>query len=131
MEQRLDEGLELPNGDFEVAADLDSLLRMDPQSRYTAHSEAIRGGWKAPNEARKAEDLLPAEGGNSPMMQQQNYSLAALAKRDASNDPFGTATKTEAPPAIAPPEQTSAGELELREFLMHIERGLAREIAAA
>jgi phage portal protein BeeE len=81
MELRLDEGLEL-EPPFEVWMDLGGLLRMDPQSRYTAHSEAIRGGWLKPNEARQEEDLLPVRGGDTPYMQQQNYSLAALDQRD-------------------------------------------------
>ncbi|EMR5235565.1 phage portal protein, partial [Salmonella enterica] len=40
-------------------------------------------------EARKSENLPPVEGGDSLFLQQQNFSLAALAKRDASDDPFG------------------------------------------
>jgi hypothetical protein len=43
--------------------------------------------------------LPPVDGGDSPMIQQQNFSLAALAKRDAKDDPFATAPK----PAPVPP----------------------------
>ncbi len=35
-----------------------------------------------------ALSLPPVAGGDSPMLQQQNFSLAALAKRDAKEDPF-------------------------------------------
>ncbi len=37
----------------------------------------------APNEARRREDLPPVDGGDTPYLQVQNYSLAALANRDA------------------------------------------------
>lgn len=81
MELRLDEGLEL-DYPFECWFDLSGLLRMDPEARYKSHNEAIKGGWKSPNEARREEDLPDMEGGNTPYMQQQNYSLAALDRRD-------------------------------------------------
>ena len=35
--------------------------------------------------------MEPVEGGDSPYLQQQNYSLEALAKRDAASDPFAPA----------------------------------------
>mgnify|MGYP004721558517 FL=1 len=35
--------------------------------------------------------MLPVEGGDTPYLQQQNFALAALAKRDGSDNPFGTA----------------------------------------
>jgi phage portal protein BeeE len=80
-EARLDHGLELP-GLMEFWFDTANLLRLDPESRFKSHSEAIKGGWMTPNEARQAEDMEPVEGGDSPYMQQQNFSLAALARRD-------------------------------------------------
>ena len=46
----------------------------------------------APNEARAKLDLPPVAGGASPYLQQQNYSLAALDKRDSLDDPFKPAT---------------------------------------
>lgn len=75
-----------------VEFDLNTLLRMDTSRRYDAASKAIAGGWMSPNEARKKDNLPPVVGGESPMIQQQNYSLAALAKRDAQEDPFATAS---------------------------------------
>ena len=56
----------------------------------------------APNEARAGENLRPVAGGDSPYLQQQNYSLAALAKRDTKADPFANASKPE-PAAPATP----------------------------
>ena len=86
----LDEGIGLPQNYF-TQFDLDGLIRMDTAARFDAKNKAIAGGWMAPNEARAGENLKPVEGGDSPMIQQQNYSLAALAKRDAQADPFATA----------------------------------------
>jgi HK97 family phage portal protein len=81
IELRLDEGLEL-EFPFETWLDESVLLRMDPWTRLDAHSKAIGGGWLAPNEARREENKPAVPGGDSPMMQQQNYSLIALQKRD-------------------------------------------------
>ena len=87
MEACLDEGLGLDGRTMGVKLDTEALLRMDTERRYKAHTEAIRGGWKSPDEARLSENLEPVPGGDTPYMQQQNYSLAALAKRD-SMDPL-------------------------------------------
>jgi HK97 family phage portal protein len=88
IELRLTEGLEVPDG-REVWLDESAMMRMDPATRLKSHADAISGSFLAPNEARREENLPPVEGGDSPMAQQQNYSLAALAKRDAKEDPFG------------------------------------------
>jgi HK97 family phage portal protein len=117
-EARLTQGLELRQPNFRISLDESVLLRMDPSARYEAHNKAISGGWLAPNEARREENLPPVEGGDSPLLQQQNYSLAALAKRDASDDPFGTAS----PPPVASPEPEPADEA--RELADLITRGL-------
>jgi len=87
MELCLDEGLELPSG-MGTELDLDNLMRMDTAALYDANNKGVGGGWLAPNEARFKANYKPASGGESPMIQQQNYSLAALAKRDAQPDPF-------------------------------------------
>lgn len=78
-------------GKYTVELDLEGLLRMDPKTRAETMDALVKAGILAPNEGRAREGLLPVEGGNSPMIQMQNYSLAALAKRDAQEDPFGTA----------------------------------------
>lgn len=84
VENCLNAGLGLSN-DLGIELDTRALLRMDTAARYTAHSEAIKGGWLSPNEARQAEDLPPVDGGDTPYLQQQNYSLAALARRDSAS----------------------------------------------
>lgn len=82
----LDIGLELPNGQ-RTEFDTNELLRLDTATRYEGYAKAIGAGWMAPNEARQREGLPPVVGGESPMIQQQNYSLAAIAKRDAQGVP--------------------------------------------
>jgi HK97 family phage portal protein len=98
IEVRLTEGLELAAVQ-EVQFDLKGLLRMDPEARQKALNEGIKGGWLAPNEARREMMLEPVKGGETPYLQQQNYSLAALAKRDESDDPFGKQAQPAAKPA--------------------------------
>jgi len=87
LELCLDEGLELPTG-IGTALDLDNLMRMDTGALYETNNKAVNGGWLKPDEARFKANLAPVPGGSSPYLQQQNYSLAALAKRDAKEDPF-------------------------------------------
>jgi HK97 family phage portal protein len=99
MELCLDEGLGLPSW-LGIEVDVDGLMRMDTQSLISALGEATTKGIMEPDEARRKLNLKPTKGGNAVYMQQQNFSLAALAKRDAGADPFGTATAT---PVAAPP----------------------------
>lgn len=107
MELRLHEGLELNAGTFEVWMDESVMLRMDPSTRLKSHTESIQGALSTPNEARRVENMRPQEGGDVLYMQQQNFSLPALAKRDAKEDPFaaaGSAPKPASEPAK--PEDT-------------------------
>lgn len=82
-----------------VELDIGALLRMDSERRMKALGDGVKNTILTPNEARKSENLPPIEGGDSLFLQQQNYSLAALAKRDASEDPFGKNTSDPNPPA--------------------------------
>ena len=81
IELCLDEGLALAP-DTRTELDEGVLLRMDAATRFKTYSDAIGGGWMAPNEARRREGLPPVEGGDTPYLQQQNFSLSALARRD-------------------------------------------------
>lgn len=90
FEQCMTDGLALPDS-HSVELDIDSLWRMDTESKFRMLSEAIKGVM-APNEARRRVNLKPVEGGDSVYLQQQNFSLEALAKRDAQDDPFGKAS---------------------------------------
>jgi phage portal protein BeeE len=93
IELCLDEGLGLTehkDHTYGTEFDLDDLLRMDTATKVKTAVESLKGV-ATPNEARKKFDLKPIKGGDTVYLQQQNYSLEALAKRDASADPFGTA----------------------------------------
>jgi HK97 family phage portal protein len=100
MEQCLDDGLATP-ADYSVAVDLDGLLRMDTATLYDTVTKAVNGTVLTPNEGRRKLGYGPVAGGDALYIQQQNYSLEALAKRDAQADPFGT---QQAAPAPAEPE---------------------------
>lgn len=116
LELSLTNGLGLKSG-LSVEFDLDGLLRMDTAALITAESEAVKAGIKAPNESRAKLNLPPVAGGGSPYLQQQNFSLAALAKRDSLADPFGK--EKPAPPAANDDSvdvAASAGPM-LRKFL--------------
>ena len=65
---------------------------MDSTAQMQNLKLGIDGAILCTNEARQELGLKPVEGGDSPMVQQQNYSLAALAKRDSKDDPFEKGT---------------------------------------
>ena len=92
-EALLDEGLSLSKP-YGTEFDLDDLLRMDTATQIRTYGEGVSKGIMAPNEARKKLGLGPAEGGDTPYLQQQNYSLEALNKRDSKEDPFATKPTT-------------------------------------
>lgn len=80
--------------------DLDALLMMDGQTQMGVLEKGVGAGIMHPNHARRKFNLPPVEGGDSPYMQQQNYSLEALARRDsqpyAINDSTGANQAPEA-----------------------------------
>ena len=83
IESLLKEAFEL-DAKKRVELDIGALLRMDSERRMKVLGDGVKNTILTPNEARKSENLPPVEGGDSLFLQQQNYSLAALAKRDAS-----------------------------------------------
>lgn len=96
-----------------VELDLDDLLLMDTAAKAEAAQKAVTAGLSY-NEARlRFWDAGPVAGGESPLAQQQNYSLQALAKRDASADPFGTNTPKPKEPVALPPPAEKVVDLEL------------------
>jgi HK97 family phage portal protein len=123
LEARLTEGLELPSNQ-EAQFDLMGLLRMDPETRRKSNSEAVKGGWLSPDEARRDENRPPVEGGATPYLQQQNYSLAALAKRDASDDPFKSNSQKP-----SPKPEDGEGEMSDQKFHRQFAVGLKTELA--
>lgn len=103
-ESALDDGLGLnavPGKTMGVEFDLEGLMRMDTATRFDALGKAIGSGWMAPNEARRKEGLAPVAGGDSPMLQQQNWSLEQLARRDIIEDKPSVA----APPVEEEPDE--------------------------
>ena len=102
VELLLDEGLDT-GLDLGTELDLDGLLRMDAMTQFTTLEHGIKG-IMSPNEARRKLDLKPVPGGDTPYMQEQNFSLEALSKRDAKPDPFETTPE----PAAATPPATPA-----------------------
>lgn len=118
IELCLDEGL-ATGEKLGTEFDVDNLLRMDSVTQMEVLEKS--GGILTPNEQRAKLDRKPKAGGDSPMLQQQNYSLEALAKRDAQEDPFGTARPEPAEPANDNAEARRAAlalfEKDLREAL--------------
>jgi HK97 family phage portal protein len=90
IEECMDDGLGLGprfGNPYGTEFDLDGLLRMDTATKVRAAAEGVKAGFMAPNEARFKFDLPPVDGGESPYLQIQNYSLEALAKRDSKQSP--------------------------------------------
>jgi HK97 family phage portal protein len=109
-ESLLDDGLGLDDVDgrrLESKFNVDDIMRMDSATQIKTINDSIAGGWLKPNEGRAKRGYSPAPGGNSPMMQQQNYSLDALAKRDSADDPFASKTPT---PAASSAADTAAND---------------------
>ena len=84
IENLLNENLDL-EPEVEVEFNLKGLIRMDSTSQMAYLNIGISSSIISPNEARAELGYSPVDGGDSPMIQQQNYSLAALAARDATN----------------------------------------------
>lgn len=85
-EALLDEGLQLPTNLW-VKFDVLALTKMDTAARITSLTVGIKGSLYLINEARAMENLPPVAGGDVMWMQQQNYSLPALIKRDEKGPP--------------------------------------------
>lgn len=133
IEDLLDDGLGLRALGFRTEFDLDDLLRMDSAAQADMLVKLVGGAIMAPNEGRQRVSLKPVDGGESPMIQQQNYSLAALAKRDALPNPFvldrPTANPTPAPggpPATVDPAADPAAKaaLETARLIAALTKGL-------
>lgn len=84
-----------------VELDIGALLRMDSERRMKSLGEGVKNTILTPNEARKRENLPPVAGGDALYLQQQNFSLEALSRRDAQEDPFSKTTSEPSVPAKA------------------------------
>lgn len=112
IELCLEEGLEVPAGQG-VEMDLDGLLRMDTATQIKTLGEGVAKTLMTPNEGRRKINLPPLDGGDTAYLQQQNFSLAALAKRDAKDDPFANAKSgpDAQPPNPAPQEEDATAKM--------------------
>ena len=110
FESALDEGLGigLSNGsDLGTEFDVDDLIWLDTSTKTKAAADAIGSGAMSPNEARKKYfGLGSVKGGDTPYMQQQNYSLAALDERDKENPLVVPPPAPTPPPALPPAADT-------------------------
>lgn len=97
-------GLDTPKDgvQYGVRFDLDDLLKMDTATLTGVLKEQAGAGLILLDEGRRRLNLPPMDGGSAAYLQQQNYSVAALAKRDAKEDPF--AKEPTAAPAPAAPD---------------------------
>jgi HK97 family phage portal protein len=104
----MDEGLGLERPvegrQMGIELDLDALLRMDSATQIDVLSKGVAGSLQTINDARRKLGLPPVEGGDLIWMQQQNYSLQALAERD-SNEPFAKPAPAPAPTEDPDPEE--------------------------
>jgi HK97 family phage portal protein len=98
--------------------DLDGLLRMDSVTQMDVLEKA--SGVMTIDEKRRKLDLKKTKGGGAVYLQQQNYSLAALAKRDAKEDPFGSAK----PAPAAAPVNDNRDEMEAAAAVIEVMKGL-------
>jgi HK97 family phage portal protein len=108
----LDEGLELPKP-YGTEFDIDDLIWMDTATKTKAAADSIGSGALSPDEARKKYfGVGTVPGGDSPYLQQQYYSLAALAARDA-DQPFAKPPTPAPPPPVAADPQAEVKAFEL------------------
>jgi len=98
IELCLDEGL-ATGETLGTEFDVDNLLRMDSVTQMEVLEKA--SGVLTIDEKRAKLDKRKVIGGDAVYLQQQNFSLAALAKRDAQDDPFGNGADAPSPPAPA------------------------------
>jgi HK97 family phage portal protein len=104
IEELLDQGMGLGpvfGNNFGTEFDIEDLLRMDSKTKMEVVTAGVSRGIFSPNEARFKFNYGPVPGGESPYLQQQNFSLEALERRDE-----------EEPPPSAMPLPTSAPETE-------------------
>jgi len=109
IEALLDDGLglDLSGKRYGTEFEVDDLLRMDPAALMAAVGIGVKDTVLAPNEARRRLNLPGVIGGDSPMMQQQNWNLEQLAERKA---PVDSATVAAPPAPVAEPDDDQTDE---------------------
>lgn len=107
LELALDEGLEMAQN-IGTEFDLDDLLRMDSATMMDVVAKGVGAAVYAPDEGRKKFNLGPVPGGSKPYLQQQNFSLEALARRD--ENPAPSDTSPSRIPAVEPTDDEDDAE---------------------
>lgn len=67
----------LLTGSAFIRFNLDSLLRGDTQTRYSAYSTGLQAGFMSINDVRRLEDMTPVDGGETVRVPLANVNLAA------------------------------------------------------
>lgn len=119
----LDEGLEVPTG-FGTEFDTDNLLRMDTAALVKAMTEAAGAGLIKLDEGRARLGYGKMDGGDSAYLQQQNYSVSALAARDRAN-PAPSSSGTAPAVAADPGAANDNAELQAAKALLALQKGLS------
>lgn len=101
VERCLGDGLGLAE-EMEIHLSTEALLRMDSVTQMDIAVKGNKGGVFTPNESRRGFNLPPKVGGDSVYLQQQDYSIAALAQRDSQNPLSVQPVATPEPPAADP-----------------------------
>ena len=130
IEDLWDDGFAMRALGYRTEFDLEDLLRMDSTRQADFIAKLTGAGVMKIDEARGKFGLVPVPGGNSPYLQVQNYSLEALAKRDAKADPFaGAPASAPEPPAEDKPDDSVEAEAEAKALIDRIIKGLECEIS--
>jgi HK97 family phage portal protein len=106
-----------------VEFDLDGLLRTDTATLADITTKLTGSGILKINEGRAKFNHDKIKGGDAAYLQQQNYSLEALSKRDSLDDPFG---KAPAAPLTIPVAANDDGAAKLAALSEAISKGFAR-----
>lgn len=122
FEKCMDDGLgiseKIDGHQYGVEFNVDDLIWMDTATKTKAALDSIGSGGMSPNESRKKYfGLGPVKGGDTPYLQMQNYSLAALARRDekpAPSDVAPTPVPTPQAPMVPMPDEDEDKEKSLR-----------------
>lgn len=127
IEDLLDDGLALHESGYRSEFDLEELTRMDAKAQTEMLTKASGGAYMKPDEARAKAGMTPVPGGDALYKQHQDYSLAALAKRDAKDDPFAAGKATPAPAESSEDEEAEAA-AETRHLMETLKKGFANAI---
>ena len=117
IEALLDWGLSL-RPVYRAMFDVESMQRMDSATMMRSIKDGVSAGVISPDEGRNKLNYGRVKGGGTPYLQQQNYSLEALSKRDAKADPFGKSAPPSTPTGAPQLEEPQADVKDLSALLI-------------